>query len=210
MSHKSRHERILSKVREWIIDQKAYIEKYRDGDPYLRPLNLADKFNVKKPVIDQVMSALIKEGLVSQWRTGQGVYVIQYIPPPQPAWKDPPQGTPYKRRVSWGNKKRVLTLVRRKNPWVVEEWYEDDQRWYMYMESGCERDPSHNKYGCTDSAPIAPEDQPDLPRSIIARWHFDIEGALQACSRLRKQYPKKTFRTRDTSKGDYVMGAILL
>lgn len=57
---------------------------------------------------------------------------------------------------------------------------------------------------------VNPEDQPKLTRAQITKWHFDVDGALKKCRDLRRHYHKHNFRTRDTSAGDYVMGAILL
>src|SRR5213083_686257 len=41
---------------------------------------------------------------------------------------------PRKRKVTWGSKRKALSFVRKDRPWVVELWYPDDQKWYMYME----------------------------------------------------------------------------
>ena len=40
--------------------------------------------------------------------------------------------------------------------------------------------------------------------------HYEIDAALKKCRELRRLHPKRDFRTRDTSKGDYIMGAIFI
>lgn len=203
---KPRYMRILDKVREEVA-----VEKAKDY-PYIRPWELAEKLNVKESVINQACSVLQKEGVLSPWRGSRGTYSVKTRPratdlgSPFP----PNSNEPRKMRVSWGSKRRVLAIIRKTKPWVVEKWHDREKRWYMYMEDGCDCNPTHfNVTGCMNMRPVSPEDQPDLTRTVIARWHFDLDGAIQACAIVRRRHPKETFRTRDTSKGDYVMGAIL-
>lgn len=114
---------------------------------------------------------------------------------------------PRKMRSSWGNKKRLLTIIRKTKPWVIEKWWPVEDRWFLYM-ANC-RTGEHQRWGCNDEQEVSPEDQPDLSRREIARWHFDLEGAMRDCASLRRRFPKENFRIRDTSAGDYIMGAVL-
>jgi hypothetical protein len=202
---KARYMRVIDKVRAHVMTQKKL------GNNYLRVPDIARQFNVKEKVIAQVFSVFIKEGLVSQWRTTTGVYVIPHPSLPPLNWDPPPPPKPRKQKVSWGNKRRILTLVRKAKPWVIERWYEVDQRWWMYMERTEEMLDTNSSVAAkiVISRTVAPENQPDLTRTEIARWHFDMDGAIKACGLLRRQHPHATFRTRDTNAGDYLLGAIL-
>jgi hypothetical protein len=196
--------RILDKVREEVT-----LEKSRSDYPILRPRDLAEKLNVKESVVHQACSILQKEGVLTAHRGTHGTYSIKTRRIMDFSEVNRLGPVPRKRKASWGAKRRILALVRKMKPWVIEKWYEEDQRWWMYMERTEEMiDPNNKKL--VINREVAPEDQPDLTRSEIAKWHFETEGALQACAALRRKHPKLNYRTRDTSAGDYIMGAILL
>jgi hypothetical protein len=198
--------RVLERIRDYVEDERKRMGSYT----VLRPKDAAEKLGIKEKVIVSAFSRLQKEGVLLNRRGHFGSYSLNVPPPYFPPM--PPQRPvlPRKQKVSWGSKRRLLAMIRQKKPWVVERWYDVDQRWFMYMEHGCERDPSHfNVNGCTDMKPVAAEDQPDLPRNVIERWHFDFDAAVEACGVVKRRRPKDVFRTRDTRLGDYLMGAIL-
>lgn len=197
--------RILDQVRE-VVEE----EKKQQGflSALIRPWELAERLNVKQKVIDQACSVLQKEGVLSTHRSALGAY---YVKTPPLAYRH--QTTldsltmtvrPRKQRVSWGAKRRLLPIIRKTKPWVVEVFYpEPDSRWYMYMDFPAGWGHISGTVG------VAAEDQPTLTRAEIAKNHYDMAGALQKCAELRRKFPKRTFRIRDTSQGDYIMGAIL-
>jgi hypothetical protein len=202
---KRRYERILDKVREFVE-----IEKKTNGSyyPMLRPWDIAEKLGVKESVVNQACSVLQKEGVLSTWRGSRGTYGIKMPPRPRDSFERFREEQPHvirKRKVSWGGaKKRLLAIIRKDKPWVVEMFYcAPDDRWFMYMDI-----PEDWKYA--DLMPgVAAEDQPQMSRTEIAKNHYDLGGALQKCAALRRKYKDRTFRIRDTNAGDYVLGAIL-
>ena len=126
-------------------------------------------------------------------------------------WEACPRCTtsvPRKRKVTWGSKRKALSFVRKDRPWVVELWYPDEKRWYLYMEVPLR--PETGWKGVPGFLGVPPEHQRDLTRSQLRVNHYEIDAALKKCRELRRLHPKRDFRTRDTSKGDYIMGAILL
>lgn len=130
-------------------------------------------------------------------RKGQLYYPMLGMPlPPFVEYEGDLFRKPRKQRPSWNTgKRRALAIIRKDKPWVIEKfWPEPDNRFFLYME---------------DKAEIRPEDQPQLTRTMIARWHFTLEKAVEEVARVRRRYPNAVFRIRDTSAGDYVMGYIL-
>jgi hypothetical protein len=201
----------MERVREYVEEAKA------KGVYVLRVPQTAGDLNVKEPVIAQCFSFLVKEGVIGsrspapRWFSGghSGSYSLTPWLDDLPRPRSILESLPRKRKVSWGSKRRILALIRKKKPWVIEQWYEKDERWFMHMEA-CDHGLGRRaQHGCTDMTSIAPEDQPDLVRSVLNMWHFDMDSAIKECGRLRRKYPKLTFRTRDTNKGDYVMGDVL-
>jgi hypothetical protein len=200
--------RHMRKVREHVVaESKSHV-------PYLHINEVARRTKLSEAIVTRCLDALGKEQtpLISQrrrsgWRnSGPSYYEIltnkKKYEDIDIVYEKP---KPRRQKPSWGNKKRTLALIRKTKPWVIEMWWsEPDERWWMYVEA------SHgSKFGEVPEYSINPEDQPDLTRTQLTRWHFDIEEAIQMCATLRRRYPKHTFRTRDTSAGDYVMGAIL-
>lgn len=182
------------------------------------PEKVAKDLNIPLEDVTSVLDEMVgqPQPLVSPrvrggWnRHGPLLYPMTGMPlPPLPPWK-PESPKPRKQRPSWNSgKKKALAAIRREKSWVIEKfWPEPDNRYFLYMEA-CTRDPSHHKHGCNDESEVKPEDQPHLSRTMLARWHFTIDEAVVMCGKLRRKFPKETFRTRDTSAGDYLMGAIL-
>lgn len=75
------------------------------------------------------------------WGFGHGgVYVLRKPWTVAPLERVVVDYVPRKRKVSWGSKKNVLTLIRKTHPWIIEKWWPADGgrtphgRWYMYME----------------------------------------------------------------------------
>lgn len=204
---KPRYLRVLPNVQQ-------LVDEVRRTDAYgiVRPREFADQLGVDVSVVNQALSILQKKGVLHSHRFQFGTYRVK-MPPQYVPYNPPPVPVPRKQKVSWGAKKKWFALIRSKTPWVVELFYPDpDNRWFMYMDApdAWRKHYSHVVTNGTTRIPgVWAEDQPELTRTEIAKNHYDMAGALQKCALLRRQFRDLTFRIRDTSQGDYIMGAIL-
>ena len=206
-----RYERVLPRVRVYVESER------KKKTPRLWPGVVARELKLPQPVINQCFAVLVQDRALEPRKAldpkrfpgssgHAGYYEVRNITPEYRPLRIERE-EPKKRKVKWNTSARhVLAKIRVGKPWVIERWYPEDSRWYMYMEA---RTPAQHP-AILGEKPIPPEEQSKLPRAVIAKWHFEDEEAIKKCGQLRRQYPKDTFRTRDTRNGDYVLGDILL
>lgn len=91
----------------------------------------------------------------------------------------------------WGAQKRlILRRIRESHPWVIEEWYPQESRWFLYIDG------------------IDPFTQTQVSKGVLKAWHFELPKAMEVVRTLRGK-KQSTFRIRDTRLGDTIAADII-